>query len=317
MIKVAVTELEYNKAKHIFADTGDLQCLCAPALEAELAQFIRDNGISHVIIGVDKYRSELYDALPAGGVIARFGVGYDGVNLALAAKKGLLCTNTPGALDDSVAECAIGMILNAARYFSSCTADMRKGVWKNRVGFELFGKRLAIIGCGSIGLKTAKIAKAGFGMKITGCDLGKPEDCSFIDDFTTDYAEAVKIADFVSLHIPDIPSTKNYIDSSRLSAMKATAILINTARGGVVDENAVYDAVKSGVIRGAVLDVFKTEPYTPQATDKDLRTLDGVIMTPHIGSSTQEASDRMALAALKNIRQGVNGKISEMNIIPV
>jgi phosphoglycerate dehydrogenase-like enzyme len=99
--------------------------------------------------------------------------------------------------------------------------------------------------------------------------------------------------------------------------MKTTAILINTSRGGVVDENAVYDAIKSGVIRGAVLDVFKTEPYAPQVADKDLRTLDGVLMTPHIGSSTQEACDRMALAALKNIRHGVGGKISEMNIIPV
>jgi phosphoglycerate dehydrogenase-like enzyme len=317
MIKVAVTDLEYKKASEIFKNAKGLECLCAPTPEDELANFIKDNDILHVIIGVDKYTNELYNALPKGGVIARFGVGHDGVNKELAASKGLYCTNTPGALDDSVAECAVGMILTAARHLASCAADNKNNIWKNRVGIELAGKTLAIIGCGNIGRKVAKIAQSGFRMKVVGCDLSEPAESQCIDEFTNDFATAVKNADFVSMHIPDIPATTDFINSERLNIMKSSAVIINTSRGGILDETAVYDAVESGIISGAVLDVFKTEPYVPGCSNKDLRKLDNIIMTPHIGSSTIEACNRMAENALRNIRLCEKSQINNMNIIPL
>lgn len=305
MIRVAVTDLEYNKAVEVFENFKEMECLCAPTPELDLAEFIRDNNISHVIIGVDKYRSALYDSLPSGGMIARFGVGHDGVDKALAAKKGLLCSNTPGVLDQSVAECAVGLMLAAARELAVCITDNKNAVWKNRVGFELSGKKLAVIGCGAIGKKTAKIAKHGFNMKISGFDIAPIEDEVF-DEFHTDFGQAVKDADFISLHIPDIPATKDFINVESLAAIPETAVLINTARGGILNENALYDALSTGKLKGAALDVFKNEPYRAEDNRMDLRTLPNVIMTPHIGSSTREACERMAETALGNINMGAS-----------
>ena len=313
MIKVVVTDLEYNKAADIFENTAGFECICAPSDEKGLSEVIKQTGAKYAIVGVTKYSNELYDAIPDGGLIARFGVGHDGIDKGLAKSKGIFCTNTPGALDDSVAECAMGMITTAARHLASCSMDNKNGIWRNRVGSELSDKTLAIIGCGNIGRKLAKIAKNGFGMHIVGNDTSKPDDCSNINTFTVSFEEAVKDADYVSLHIPDVAATKNFINAERLSQMKKSAFLINTARGGVVEEDAVFDAVEAGQIAGAVLDVFKNEPYMPAT--KDLRKLDNVIMTPHIGSSTSEACNRMAESCLKNISLANSGNIELMNKI--
>ena len=315
MTKVMVTELEYGKAKHVFQDAAGFECIAAPSDETGLAKAISDEAAKYVIVGINKYAKALYEAVPSGGVIARFGVGHDGIDKIQARAKGIYCTNTPGVLDDSVAECAVGMILTAARHLAVCAANNKNGVWKNLVGVELAGKALAIIGCGNIGRKVAKIAKYGFGMKVNGFDVAKPKDMSAIDEFSPDFASAVKNADFVSVHIPDIPSTRDFINADRLKMLKFSAVLVNTARGGVLDENAIYDAVKSGLIAAAVLDVFKVEPYSPQNPEKDLRTLEGIIMTPHIGSSTVEACERMAGAALRNIELAAHGRFSEMNLL--
>lgn len=313
MIKVIVTDLEYLKAEDVFRNADGFRCISAPSDEKKLAEIIIQTGAKYAIVGVTRYSNELYDAIPSGGVIARFGVGHDGIDKELAKSKGIYCTNTPGALDDSVAECAMGMILTAARHLASCSLDNKNAVWRNRVGSELSGKTLAIIGCGNIGCKLAKIAKNGFGMHIIGNGISKPNDCSNIDTYTDSFTEAVKNADFISLHIPDIVATKNFINAERLSQLKQTAYLINTARGGVVEEDAVYDAVKSGQIAGAVLDVFKNEPYIP--VWKDLRELENVIMLPHIGSSTVEACNRMAVKALENIKLATNNNVDKMNLV--
>ena len=315
MIKVAVTDIEYNKAAEVFKNSENFACLSAPTPEAELAHFIKKNNIAYAIVGVDQYQRALYDALPPNGVIARFGVGHDSIDKIAAKTRGIHCTNTPGALDDSVAECTIALILTAARNLIACATNNSNGIWKNQVGFELTGKTIAIIGYGNIGRKVAKIAQAGFGMNVIGYGRTEPQNRNHLNSFTTDFVEAVKDADFVSIHIPDNPVTADFINSQRLIQMKSSAILINTARGGVVDEAAIYDAVKNGVIAGAALDVFKNEPYKAQNADKDLRTLDTIIMTPHIGSSTVEACKRMALAALNNIQLAVDGHFNEMNII--
>jgi len=315
MNKILITEPEYKKAKAIFESTAGFKCSSAPTEEKALAEAIKNQNVKYVIVGVAKYTDELYKALPEGGVIVRFGVGHDGIDKKMATTRGIYCANTPGVLDDSVAEYAIGLMLDSARHIASSAADCGKGLWKPRVGIELHEKKLTVIGCGNIGRKVAKIAKYGFGMKITGFNIREIEDNDVIDEFTSDFSEAVRDADFVSVHIPDRPTTRNFIDINKLKMMKKSAILVNTSRGNILDEDALYDAVQNGIIAGAALDVFKNEPYTPLNPSKDLRSLDKIIMSPHMGSSTSDACERMARLALKNIEFAEKGKVNEMNLV--
>jgi len=315
MIRVIVTEMEYRKAENVFKNAEEFQCIAAPAEEGALAAKIRETGARCAIVGTTKYRGPLYDALAQGGVLVRFGVGHDGIDKALAATRGILCCNTPGVLDDSVAECAIGLMLACARHIAACSAAAKNGIWSPRLGRELSGKTVAVIGCGNIGRKVARIAQLGFGMTTIGHGIREPVDRSFLDSFTCDFAEAVAPANVVSLHIPETASNRNFLNLDRLKKMKPSAILINTARGGVLDEDALYDAVESGVIAGAGLDVFRQEPYQPQNSGKDLRTLENVLMTPHLGSSTQEACDRIARVALNNISLALAGRTKDIHLL--
>ncbi|MCK6487903.1 MAG: hypothetical protein L6R48_06090 [Planctomycetes bacterium] len=315
MTVVVVTEPEFAKAAAVFRKAEGFECIPVPAEEAALAQRIRETGARHAIIGVVKYSGPLYDAIPAGGVIARFGVGHDGVDKAAARARGILCCNTPGVLDASVAECAVGLMLAVARNLAACALDAPGAAWAPRVGVELAGKTLTVIGCGSIGGRVARVARHGLGMRVVGFGRSRPADLEPYAEFSSDFAAAAGQADFVSVHIPDTAANRDFISRERLGLMKKGAILINTARGGVVDEDAVFDAITAGTIAGAGLDVFKQEPYRPQPSGKDLRTLPQVLMTPHIGSSTREACERMALAALRNIGHAIAGRSGEMNLI--
>ena len=295
MIKVAVTELEYRKAEGVFtAAAGDgIECVSAPSDEAGLAGLIRE---------------------------ARFGVGHDGIDKALATRQGLMCTNTPGVLDDSVAEHAVALMLAAARHVPAVARATVEGRWSPIVGRELKGKTLAVIGCGAIGRRVAQIAARGLGMRVVGCevaevDAGLLKERYGVERVCKEFAEAVREADYVSLHIPALPATAHFMSAERLGRLADHAWLINTARGAVVDEAAVYDALAAGKLGGAALDVFEREPYEPVAAGKDLRVLKNVILTPHVGSSTQEACDRMAAEALRNIRLACAGKYEEMNLL--
>lgn len=322
MARIAVTELQYDKAKGVFAAAGSegLECLRAPTEESALAGMIRAEGIRYAVLGVEPYAGPLYEALPEGGVIARFGVGHDGVNKPLATSHGLLCTNTPGVLDDSVAEFTIGLILASARHIAAVAASARGGKWTPKIGGELKGRTLAIIGCGPIGRRVARIAAMGFGMNVVGCEIADVDATQMQREFgfariVKDYGEAVAGSDFVSLHIPSVPATKHFMNRDRLGLLPAKAWLINTARGAVVDEVALFEALAEKRIAGAALDVFEQEPYVPAASGKDLRMLDNVIMTPHVGSSTQEACDRMAERVLHNIRLAEAGRYTEMDLL--
>jgi phosphoglycerate dehydrogenase-like enzyme len=322
MVKVAVTELEYHKAETSFVrveDTG-CECVCAPAEEARLAEAVRDGGIRHVIIGVEKYGGALYQALGAGGVIARFGVGHDGVDKAEATARMLLCTNTPGALDDSVAEHTVNLMLAAARQTVTQAARLRAGEWAPRMGAELRGKRLAIIGCGAIGRRLGQIAARGLGMTVVGCEVAELDLQRMQSEFgfssvVKDFGEAVPGADFVSLHIPSLPETRHFLNGGRLRLLAPQCWVVNTARGTVVDEAALFDALAGGRLAGAALDVFEREPYSPVQAGKDLRTLANVIMTPHISSSTREACDRVASRALRNIQLAEAGRYEAMDLL--
>lgn len=322
MTHIVVTDLEYRKAQKTFlaAAQDGFECLAAPADETELAAFIQQHNARYAIVGVEQYTGALYDALPRGGVLARFGVGHDGIDKNLATQRGVLCTNTPGALDDSVAEHTINLLLAAARWMVPASASLKAGQWTPIVGRELAGKKLAVIGCGPIGRRVARIASAGFQMRVVGCEV-LDVDCDQMKhefgfaDISKDFGTAVAEADFVSLHIPSVTATRYFMNRDRFGCMPAKSWLINTARGAVVDEKALYEAIVAGMISGAALDVFEREPYVPVDPDKDLRTLKNVIMTPHIGSSTQEACDRMAAQAISNIALAAAGRHDEMNIL--
>src|SRR5215212_2800727 len=167
--KVLVTGPEYRKAEGSFVAVAGLQCMRAPDAEQDLAAAIRAESARYVIVGNRKYSGPLYDALPTGGVIARLGVGHDGIDKERATAAGLLCTNTPGVLDRSVAEHTMLLIAAAARRLLPASASMISGAWTAEAGEDLYGKTLTIVGCGGIGRAVARIAAAGYGMRVVGC----------------------------------------------------------------------------------------------------------------------------------------------------
>ncbi|MDP6629401.1 MAG: NAD(P)-dependent oxidoreductase [Kiritimatiellia bacterium] len=321
-IKVAVTEPEYVKAQDLFEQAIDrgLECVCVPHADAACAQAVREHKAQHVVLGPESYPEHLYEAVQRRGVLARFGVGYDGLDLELATRHGLLCTNTPGVLDLSVAEHTMGLISAAARQTPLLNETTRRGDWQPTIGVELSGKGLTVIGCGPIGCRVARIASFGYGMRVTGCEVRAIDSDAMKRDYgfervVSDFADAVSDADFVSLHIPSTAGTRGFMNRERLSQCRANAWLMNTARGAVVDEKALFDALRDGMIGGAALDVFEKEPYAPADGLKDLRELDNVIMTPHVGSTTTEACERMAERALDNIQLAIEGRFEEMDLL--
>jgi lactate dehydrogenase-like 2-hydroxyacid dehydrogenase len=317
---ICVTEKEYYKAEDVFRACTDYQCMPLSLNEATLSAALIEKKAFGCILGVDIYKEQLYSSLPKGAIIARFGVGHDGVDKQKATEAGIIVTNTPGVLDDSVAEHAIWLMGTLARSIPSQNSLMKSKNWQPQIGNELKGKTLLIVGCGAIGRKVAKIASFGLGMKVLGYDVADLDTKRMKNDFGIEMLEGqieeeICKADYISIHLPSIDATRNYVNSRFLSHMKNTAYLINTARGAVLDERALYDTLKSGQIAGAALDVFETEPYKPINSDKDLRTLDNIILTPHIGSSTVEACQRMAKRCLFNIKAAFEKRYDELDII--
>ena len=315
---VLVTETEFRRAEDAFQSADGVRCISVPADESALARAIRDLGARYVVVGSVRYLSELYGALPRGGVIARFGVGHDSIDKEKATKAGLLCTNTPGVLDESVAELAVLLMLAASRHFPKLTADMRQGTWAlGPAGAELRGKTLAVIGSGRIGQATARMASRAFGMRAIGCRRSAPASgpTGDFESVTSDFSEAVHDADYVSLHINAEAGNLRFLNRERLSMIPSRAWLINTARGAVVDELALYDALAGEHLAGAALDVFDREPYVPADPAHDLRTLPNVILTPHVGSHTREANRQMALRALQYILRAEARDFGEMDLL--
>ena len=302
--RVLVTESEYRKAEARFRSAPGLECLRAPDVEADLASAVRETHAAHVVVGPGLYSGALYDALRPGGVIARFGVGHDGIDKARATEAGVLCTNTPGVLNQSVAEHTMLLIAAAARRLVESSTSLKEHVWNPVIGGELQGKTLAIVGCGVIGRSVARIASLGYGMKVIGCSrpgVPPPNEPELFAVVTNDFAIAVRDTDFVSLHMSARRENVHFIDHDRLALLRERTWLINTARGWMVDEGALFAALAERRLAGAALDVFAQEPYAPMEGSGDLRSLANVILTPHVGSNTVEANGRMAERALQNI----------------
>ena len=241
-------------------------------------------------------------------IIARVGVGLDNIDQEAAKAKNIRVINAVEGAMTAVAELVLGLMLSLARQIPRGDRAIRNGQWlkKELKGTELKGKYLGIVGCGNIGRRLGRLAK-GLNMNIIGFDV-IPIDEEFSKDvglMKADLNTLLQSSDYVSIHVPLLDSTYHMINSEKLALMKNTAKIINTSRGGVIDEDALYDALKNGKLGGAALDVFEKEP----ATNTKLATLDNVILTPHIGAQTKEAQSLAANVIAEKIIQILRGVI--------
>ena len=259
-----------------------------------------------LIRSATKMDAEAIAAAPNLKIIARAGVGLDNVDVPAATAAGVLVVNAPTSNIVSAAELAVSLLLAVARNVVPANLALKNGQWKRSQfgGVELQGKTVGIIGMGKIGMLVAQ-RLAGFDMKFVAYDpyvknapAGGPE----IKMVSLD--ELLAVSDFVTIHIPKTPETSGLIDAGALAKMKPTAFVINAARGGVLDESALFEALKAGTIAGAGLDVYATEP----CTDSPLFALDNVVATPHLGASTEEAQEKAGVAVAESVVAAFAGK---------
>ena len=241
-------------------------------------------------------------------VIARVGVGLDNIDQEAAKEKNIRVINAVEGAMNAVAELVVGLMLSLARDIPRADREVRNGNWikKELMGTELRGKYLGIVGLGNIGKRLGRLAKS-FNMNIIGYDV-VPIDEEFSKEvglMKADLGTLLASADYVSLHVPLLDSTKHMINAEKIVTMKNTARIINTSRGGVIDEDALYDALKNGNLGGAALDVFEIEP----ATSNKLRELPNFISTPHMGAQTKEAQSLAANVIAEKIIQILRGVI--------
>lgn len=251
---------------------------------------------------------EMIDKADKCKIIARVGVGLDNIDQEAAKAKNIRVINAIEGAMNAVAELVLGLMLSLARQTVRGDRGVRNGQWlkKELKGTELRGKYLGIVGVGNIGKRLGRLAKA-LNMNIIGYDV-IPIDEEFSKEvglMKADLDTLLQSSDYVSIHVPLLDSTYHMIDAQKISTMKKTAKIINTSRGGVIDEDALYDALKSGNLGGAALDVFEKEP----ATGHKLAELENVILTPHIGAQTKEAQNLAANVIGEKIIQILRGVI--------
>lgn len=253
------------------------------------------------------FGADIIEAGPNLKVISRHGVGFDNIDIARAEELGIWVTNTPEALSTTVAEHAIGLMIAVGRGYVLLDRAMRSGDFdiRNRMkGVDIEGKTLGLVGLGRIGRAVAKRASLGLGMQVIAFDPYAKADEKGIE-FISNLEDLLKRSDFVSLHVPATPETVGLINAERLSLMKPTAYLINTARGPIVDEPALIAALDDGTIAGAAIDVYDPEP--PEA-DNPLFKMENTVVMPHVASLTEECMARMALHSAQGIHEVLSGK---------
>jgi glyoxylate reductase len=261
----------------------------------------------------ERIDSEVIDAAGENlWAISQVAVGYDNVDVEAATKKGIYVTNTPGVLTETTADFAFTLLMATARRVSEADRYVKTGEWKipwgltMLLGQDIWGKTIGIVGMGRIGRAVARRAK-GMNMKILYYDVLRNEDVEKqLGAEHVDLETLLSESDFVTLHVPLLPSTRHLINEERLRMMKKTACLVNTSRGPVVDETALYRALSEGWIWAAGLDVWEGEPTDP---DNPLLTLENVTATPHIASASYETRTKMALMAAQNLVEILEGRV--------
>jgi D-3-phosphoglycerate dehydrogenase len=308
MIKVKSTSLDFGKM-----DRGPVDLLIANGCEFESVQIDANSeqqGIEAsrdadvLVVGLQKITEKVLDAAKRLRVIGRCGVGLDNIDLKAAGARGIPVVYTPGVNAQAVADLALGLMLALARKIPQADRMTKSAEWKRIMGNDVWGKTLGICGLGQIGFNVAKRAR-GFDMNVIAYDL--LENPCLAQEHGIRYkskAEILGESDFITLHLPLTPQTRGFIGMDDLRVMKKTAILVNTSRGGIVDEKALYAALKEGEIAGAALDVFEHEP--PGKTP--LVELDNFIGTPHIGGITAEALGQIGMTVARDIVSVLKGQ---------
>ncbi len=251
--------------------------------------------------------ADVIDAAKRLRIIGRAGVGVDNVNVPAATKRGVLVVNSPGGNTIAAAEHAIALLLSLARHVPQAHASTIRGGWdrKTFVGNELFKKVLGVVGLGKIGSHVAKVANA-MGMQVLGFDpFVSVERAQQMHVSLSSIEDLFKQADYISLHLPRTPDTENLVDAHLLSQMKPSARLVNCARGGIIDEPALAQALNTGVIAGAALDVYSEEPLNKNSPLLSVEK--GLVLTPHLGASTEEAQVNVAIDVAEQIRDVLLG----------
>jgi glyoxylate reductase len=259
----------------------------------------------------DKIDAEVYDAAPNLKIVAQMAVGFDNIDVAEATKRGICVTNTPGVLTETTADFAWALLMTVARRIVEADKYVRSGQWKvswhplMMQGRDVYGATLGIVGLGRIGCAIAKRAQ-GFDMEVLYYDVVRRPD--FEKEYNVKFTEIdqlFKEADFITINTPLSKETVHLVDEKKLKSMKKTAYLVNNARGPIVDEKALYKALKEGWIEGAGLDVFEQEP-TPK--ENPLLQLPNVVVAPHISSASYETRSRMAEMVAENLVTFFEGK---------
>ena len=303
-MKILVTPTSFGPASKsapkekllAFADEIVYNPHSRPLTEDELIPLLE--GCDGYLAGLDFITEKVLDSAKGLRVISRYGIGCDRVDLDAAKKNGISVTNTPGANSDAVADLTLALMLAVARGIPMLDKSTKEGEWTRRTGIELGGKTLGLLGFGMIGKAAARRA-LGFGMTVIAYDPYMDEAYADKNGIISKTLEQViEESDFISLHLPLLETTKNIIGKDSISKMRPGAVVINTARGGLIDEAALYDAIESGHLGGAGLDAYEKEP--PDAA-MPLYQLPNVVTTPHTGAHTKEASLNMATMAVDNL----------------
>ena len=271
--------------------------------EDELIDLLR--GVDGVIVSSDPFTARVLDASPQLKVISRTGVGYDAIDVKAATARGIIVCNTPGVNRHAVTEWTFALLLSCSRKLKENQAEVRAGGWTRHEGIDLAGKTLGLVGLGTIGKEVAQRADA-FEMRILACDVIR--DTQFAEAHRVTFVpleELLRESDFVSLHTFQNEKTRHLINAERLALMKPTAFLINTARGGIVDTEALCRALTEKRIAGAALDVFEGEPLRAESP---LRAIENLYLSPHVAGATADARRLSGAMAAENLICGLNGE---------
>jgi len=270
--------------------------------EDEMVELVRD--MDGIIVGIDPITKKVIDNARKLKVISKYGVGVDNIDLEAAKERNIVVTNTPNANSNAVAELTVGLIISVLRNIPLSDRRVREKKWDRFIGYELYGKTLGVIGTGSIGKRVIKLLR-GFDLNILCYDKfpdyewAEKENVKYVD-----FNELLKRSDIITIHIPLTEETRHLISERELSLMKKTAIIINTSRGGIINEEDLYKFLKEEKIYGAGLDVLEDEP----PKNSPLIELNNLVITSHIGAHTQESIENMAFIAVDNLISVLKGK---------
>ena len=279
----------------------------------ELVSYLKTGKYDAVLaLLTDKLDADIFEAAKLTvKIFANMAVGFDNVDIGAAKKAGIMVSNTPGVLTDTVAEHTFALMLAIAHRVSEADRFTRAGKYHGwepmmLLGTDLSYKTIGILGLGRIGSRVAYHAVKGFNAKAVYYDVKRNEEFEkeFFAEFCQTPEEVLKKADFVSIHVPLLPTTRHLINAERLKMMKPTAYLVNTSRGPVIDEKALAEVLQNKIIKGAAIDVFENEPTILPA----LLNLENIILTPHIASATEATRDKMAELVAENIISALSGK---------